>query len=405
MDTRQPLKVAPQRRQLRGAQYSRLLAFAMLVSNGCWRVGGHPRQTASAAFTSELRGEDAVEAILRITDSVPIVAIGDVHEVAELGAFRLRLLRDSRLPAHVQDIVIEGGNSLYQAVADRFVNGEPVSDDSLRLIWNNTTQSPFNTLDVPTYAEDVLRTVRDVNGSLPASRRLRVLLADPDSNNGSVAFLMGTTSEFSFSDVASNRERLDRTLWRAMVPGDGTRLDVLSSPGDLAGGGLTGESVQQVLSFARPLYDWMVVDLGRLQSLSAGVLPLLTDVILVTTASIPALYEAKQVVGHFTHHDPERERLRLVINHAEKTDVLDTCDLEKLFGAPVFARIPNDRDSIQSALLRKQLPEETSNIREHVRRIAQILSGIQETKSKPKGAIPQMFSFLKGKRERPRHAS
>ena len=179
MDTRQPPKVAPQRRQLRGAQYSRLLVFAMLVSNGCWRVGGHPRQTASAAFTSELRRDDAVEAILRITDSVPIVAIGDVHEVAELGAFRLRLLRDSRLPAHVQDIVIEGGNSLYQAVADRFVNGEPVSDDSLRLIWNNTTQSPFNTLDVPTYAEDVLRTVRDVNGSMPASRRLRVLLADP----------------------------------------------------------------------------------------------------------------------------------------------------------------------------------------------------------------------------------
>ena len=179
MDTRQPLKVARQRRQLRGALYWPLLVFAMLVSNSCWRVGGRARQTAPAASTSELRSEDAVEAILRITDSVPIVAIGDIHEVAELGAFRLRLLRDPRLPEHVQDIVIEGGNSLYQAVANRFVNGEPVSDDSLRLIWNNTTQSPFNTLDVPTYAEDVLRTVREVNGSLPASRRLRVLLADP----------------------------------------------------------------------------------------------------------------------------------------------------------------------------------------------------------------------------------
>jgi hypothetical protein len=59
------------------------------------------------------------------------------------------------------------------------VNGEAVSYDSVRLIWNNTTQSPFNTLDDPVYAEDILRVVREVNESLPREHRLRVLLADP----------------------------------------------------------------------------------------------------------------------------------------------------------------------------------------------------------------------------------
>jgi hypothetical protein len=158
------------------------------MSCGCWGRGRSAAIEAPATITpSALREENAIDAIIGVADSVPVIAIGDIHEVAVLGDFRLRLLRDPRLSAHVQDIVIEGGNSLYQSVADRFVNGMPVSDDSLRLIWNNTTQSPFNTLDVPTYAEDVLRTVRAVNERLPQPRRLRVLLADPPLEWRSIA--------------------------------------------------------------------------------------------------------------------------------------------------------------------------------------------------------------------------
>jgi glyoxylase-like metal-dependent hydrolase (beta-lactamase superfamily II) len=142
--------------------------------------GCHATSPAGASATpATLPVVDAIDGILAALDSTPIVAISDAHEIQQLGEFRLRLMRDPRLPAHVQDIVIEGGNSLYQALADRFVNGAPVPDDSLRLIWNNTTQSPMNTLDVPMYAEDVLRTVRAVNTGRRSSERLRVLLADP----------------------------------------------------------------------------------------------------------------------------------------------------------------------------------------------------------------------------------
>ena len=91
----------------------------------------------------------------------------------------MRLLRAPGLPGRVQDVVIEAGNSLCQSIADRYVAGAAVPYDSVRLIWNNTTQSPFNTLDDPVYAEDILKTIRDVNAGLPRDKRLRVLLADP----------------------------------------------------------------------------------------------------------------------------------------------------------------------------------------------------------------------------------
>src|SRR5687768_829416 len=62
---------------------------------------------------------DAVTGILRILDSVPLVAIGDIHSVAEEGAFYQRLIRHPRFPDKVDDLILELGNELYQRVADR----------------------------------------------------------------------------------------------------------------------------------------------------------------------------------------------------------------------------------------------------------------------------------------------
>ena len=55
-------------------------------------------------------------------------------------AFLLSLIRDPRFVGTVDDIVVEFGNARYQDVADRFVRGEDVPHESLRLVWRNHTQ-------------------------------------------------------------------------------------------------------------------------------------------------------------------------------------------------------------------------------------------------------------------------
>ncbi len=57
---------------------------------------------------------------------------------------------------------------------DRFVRGEAVPYESLRLAWRNTTIPNEIPVD-----EEFFRTVRAVNASLPPERQLRVLLGDP----------------------------------------------------------------------------------------------------------------------------------------------------------------------------------------------------------------------------------
>ncbi|NUR62319.1 MAG: hypothetical protein HOV87_27215 [Catenulispora sp.] len=106
-----------------------------------------------------------------------LVAIGEVHGLQEHYDALASVLTDPRLPGLVDDVVFEGGNSLYQAVADRFVSGLPVARSELRPLWRNSTNSPLATGDEPIY-EDLFRVVRAVNWRLPAQRQVRLLLGD-----------------------------------------------------------------------------------------------------------------------------------------------------------------------------------------------------------------------------------
>ena len=75
----------------------------------------------------------------------------------------------------VDDVVVESGNSRYQELADRFVRGEQIQPAALRRIWLDTTQQQVASGDVPA----LFTTVRALNASRPAHRRLRILLGEP----------------------------------------------------------------------------------------------------------------------------------------------------------------------------------------------------------------------------------
>ena len=120
---------------------------------------------------------EPVTGIVEMFKTHDVVALSEGNHGNEQGhAFRLALIRDPQFSAVVNDIVVEFGNAHYQAVIDRFIQGEPVAHEELRKVWQDTTQrGPV--WDRPIY-EEFYRAVRDVNAALPVERRLRVLLGD-----------------------------------------------------------------------------------------------------------------------------------------------------------------------------------------------------------------------------------
>ena len=120
---------------------------------------------------------EAISAIVQQFKSHTVVALGDNEASVQGSEFRIKLVRDPRFAAVVNDIVVEFGNSRYQDLVDRFTRGEKIPPESLRHVWQDTTQVEY-TWDLPIY-EQFFQAVREVNSSLQGSRKLRVLLGDP----------------------------------------------------------------------------------------------------------------------------------------------------------------------------------------------------------------------------------
>ena len=119
---------------------------------------------------------EPIAAILEAFRTHEIVALSDPHGNAQVQAFLLSLIRDSRFAAAVNDIVIETASARYQGVIDRFVRGEDVPHDVLRKAWDDHTVVN-NGLSGDT--EEMIRAVRSINASLGDGSTHRVIAGDP----------------------------------------------------------------------------------------------------------------------------------------------------------------------------------------------------------------------------------
>jgi dienelactone hydrolase len=120
----------------------------------------------------------AADAVLGAFRHHRIVAFGLAHGLSAQEDFAIGLLRHPRFAATIDSIVVEFGNARYQALADRYVAGGDVSPEALRPVWRDTVgTAPDGVLDEA--AARFFATVRRLNQTLPAQRRIRVALGDP----------------------------------------------------------------------------------------------------------------------------------------------------------------------------------------------------------------------------------
>jgi Flp pilus assembly CpaE family ATPase len=227
-----------------------------------------------------------------------------------------------------------------------------------------------------------------------------VLLADLDTDSGLMAFLMGVTSRYSILDAAQNLQRLDATFWEHLVT-VAAGVHVVPSVGIRPGAGADQSSLLEVIKFATPLYQWVVLDLGRLRSANLAMLERTNEVILVTTDSLASLHEAKQAINVLCAGCIARERIHLLVNQVDQaTEMQRASDLVKVFGVDVCARLPYEGEALCGALAERKLSAESSAFRSNVRNVARKLLGLEEIK-RPR-TIPGLMSFLtRTKRQEP----
>jgi outer membrane protein OmpA-like peptidoglycan-associated protein len=127
--------------------------------------------------TPEPSPQPAIEYLLSAFDRYPLVALSEMHGSLETKDFVVALIRHPGFSGKVADIVVEFGNARYQRAMDRYIAGEDVTREELKEVWENTTQIS-GVWSSPIY-ENFFADVRAFNNTVPAARRIRVLLGDP----------------------------------------------------------------------------------------------------------------------------------------------------------------------------------------------------------------------------------
>ncbi|MGH9631141.1 MAG: AAA family ATPase, partial [Bryobacteraceae bacterium] len=124
----------------------------------------------------------------------------------------------------------------------------------------------------------------------------RVLLADFDLLNGSLAFTLRLSHEFNVVDLLQHADRMNRSLWAEVVASiDG--LDVLTAPDLPYTAAVEPARLQDVLQYSRMLYDWVIVDLPSIFNRVSLLAFTESDrAFLVSTSELPSLHLTRKAV-------------------------------------------------------------------------------------------------------------
>jgi pilus assembly protein CpaE len=211
----------------------------------------------------------------------------------------------------------------------------------------------------------------------------KVLMADLDLDAGMVGFITKTKSMYSILDPVNNLHRLDISYWKALVSNGIPGVEIIASPVALAAKQPPrDDQVRQVLSFARPHYDWTLVDLGRsLSRLGMGVLEEMDELCLVTTLEVPALHQCKQIVQTLLDGGYGKNRIKLVLNRSPKRLDIAPSELERMLGLPIFFMVPNDYPELYETYAEGRMLNRSSELGKELARLAAKLANIEEEKS------------------------
>ena len=208
----------------------------------------------------------------------------------------------------------------------------------------------------------------------------KVLLADLDLDAGMVGFITKTKSVYSILDAVNNLHRLDISYWKALVSNGIPGVEIVSTPLALASKQQPkDDQMRQILAFARPHYDWTMVDLGRsLSRMCMAALDEIDELCLVTTLEVPALHQSKQIIQTLLDSGFGKNRVKMVLNRAPKRLDITPGELEKMLGTPIYFMVPNDYPELYETYAEGRMLNRNSELGKTMTRLAGKLANMDD---------------------------
>lgn len=224
----------------------------------------------------------------------------------------------------------------------------------------------------------------------------KVLLADLNLVSGVVSFLLRINHPYTVVDAIRHSGQLDEALWASLV----TRrngIDILPSSERPEAGHLDPYPVQQVLDFARSIYDYVIVDLLSVcDSVAMAALSAADRVHLVCNTDMSSLFLMRRTIPLLEEMGFTREQIRVVVNRYAKHSELSTADMEKIFRWPVERIFADDPDAVRQAT-REGVPlAENSDLGKSIAKLVQGITGSAAASAAKGGGVGVLRELLSG---------
>src|SRR6266404_7646556 len=182
--------------------------------------------------------------------------------------------------------------------------------------------------------------------SLQRLSNKRILLADFDLTGGTIGFYLKLSHSYSLVDALQHAEHLDLALWNSLTVNYGG-VDILPAPAAPYADALDAARLRVLIDHARRLYDWVILDLASVfNRTSLMAISECERAFLVSTSELPSLHLTRRALTLVEQLGFPKDRFQVLVNRVDRRDNIGIADMEKLFGCPVHASLPNDYFSL-----------------------------------------------------------
>jgi pilus assembly protein CpaE len=180
--------------------------------------------------------------------------------------------------------------------------------------------------------------------AVEAKQKQKVAIVDLDLLLGDVAIMLDVTPERTVADLVPLIDKLDPELLRSFLHVHSSGVKVLCAPTRVEDGEqLNPERVRKILDVLQRTFDYVIVDLPRaFDDRVVTALDMSSMVLLVTNYDVPCLKSTRVVLDTLRGWRYSEEKLKLVINHANRTNGFAPGEAEGALDYPVYWKVPSD---------------------------------------------------------------
>jgi pilus assembly protein CpaE len=180
--------------------------------------------------------------------------------------------------------------------------------------------------------------------ALEGKQKQRVAIVDLDLLLGDVAIMLDVTPERTLADLVPLIDKLDPELLRSFLYVHSSGVKVLCAPTRVEDSeALSSDRIRRILDVLARTFDYVIIDLPRaFDDRVVTTLDMANMVLLATSYDVPCLKSTKVCLDTLRGWRYSEDKLKLIINHANRTNGLAPGEAEGALDYPIFWKVPSD---------------------------------------------------------------